>query len=134
MNFANCYKAINKVRNEFPEERWDFSNVWYDNCGCFVGATTQHFKLTKEIDDLHEYFGISPDVALAIFGTYSVILTKFHTLSPSGVHRKIDATKEEVCSLFERYTDFKVRQHHKWQQWEFKHFGEKVTEKRGVCI
>jgi len=130
-NFNRLYKAINYVRNVFPVSRWDFRYVNYDGKRCFVGACSDMLKNENKADR-HGPWTIWFNMPEVIF---------YHLFPTTGDHytntykaEMKDISKDRVCDLVQKYTDFKLRQYTKWQQYEYKMFGKSVTDKRGICI
>ena len=123
-NFTKLYKAINMVRKWHTERVWDFSLQTPDS-SCFI----THVSITDGAVDNGAFKHISlPVMNLLIPSTLNVQCRLYDNKSIGQV------SKDEVCNMFERYTNFKVKQYHKWQQYEYRHFGKAVTDKRGVTI
>jgi len=116
---------INEYVRSVPDEDWDFDTMcdcpscWLGHCGIFTGN-----KNKTEFNELR----ILRIVYKHIFG-----ITEPETQHLYKKSRKF-VTKDQVCDLVERYTIYKIRQEHKWKQYEYRHFGQAVTDKRGICI
>jgi len=120
INAPLIFKINNYIRN-LPNEKWDFAQR--SGCpSCWLGNAEIGFNILKTNDHL----GISKEIITKIF--LGCDLYDSHYTFMKSI------PKEDICNLVDRYTTYKLRQEHKWKQWEYRHFGQAVTDKRGICV
>jgi len=117
---------LNEYVKSMPSSIWNFNRrtAAYGDEKCKVCWLGLSAKIEHNLS--HTDMRIPEKVYAALFG-YSGYSRLY-----KAVHK--DISKERVCNLVERYIKYKLRQEHKWKQYEFKHFGVAVTDKRGVTI
>ena len=138
MNYGLLFKAINYVRNLPSRFTWDFSVFKRGNRRCFVGACKDIMgtnEIYPKINGKRTALSLTNPVAIYLFPSTPSEDESAEYLYCKAYKKTMDkVTKEDVCNLVEKYVRFKIRQEHKWKQYEYKIFGVAVTNKRGVTI
>jgi len=144
MNANNLIKSLNYVQNVVGDSEWDFATLFdtFSQRGCFVGHTpgahglsefkapAYHCKFlaSAKCRDYSEFFGITPRELTWLFP---------ETIDGTDNSYHCDlamVSKERVCKRVMKLISWKFQREHKWKQWEYRHFGERTTEKRGVTV
>ena len=122
INAPLIFKLNSYVRS-IPDKYWDFGSR--SGCSsCWLGNAE---NITKKV---YGELGLSVNIRLALCG----MLVKGERLLPYVKMLHNEVSKDQVCNLIERYTKYKLRQEHKWKQYEYNIFGQAVTDKRGIYI
>jgi len=124
-NIGNIYKCVNIVRKWDNRSTWDFS-LRQKHSYCFFSFLTR--RDTSKNNPVHNMHVFYKAYKLLIPNPSETNCTLY------GNKPTEDVSREEVCSMFERYADFKLKQYTKWKNYEYEKFGKAVTDKRGICI
>lgn len=131
MSLVNLIKAEQYVRNEVKDDQWDFATFMGDGVGCFVGHLRLKFHSSVVESGLgwRYYYSLSNKLQNYLFPPQSTVgNTKAYGRPLSRI------TRIQVCDLVTKYINYKIRQEHKWKQYEYDKFGVAVTDKRGITI
>jgi len=123
---APLIMKINEYVKKVPNYKWDYATIIGRGLLCRKCWLGHGMSINNRV--------IQDELGFNILGIPTPVYYRLFLRSRIYGGNMYKVKKKQVCSLVDRYVTYKLRQEHKWKQYEYEKFGKQVTDKRGICI